>query len=49
VIRREGRAFVELLAAWGFAIAQPLLDVFGRAPEQFAFRAAQTATIVPPE
>jgi hypothetical protein len=49
VIRREGRAFVELLAAWGFAIAQPLLDVFGRAPEQFAFRAAQPATIVPPE
>jgi hypothetical protein len=46
VIRREGRAFAELLAAWGFAIAQPLLDVFGRAPEQFAFRAAGPATIV---
>jgi Sulfatase len=46
VIRREGRAFVELLAAWGFAIARPLLDVFGRAPEHFAFRAAQPATII---
>jgi len=46
VIRREGRAFVELLAVWGFAIAQPLLDVFGRAPEQFAFRAAEPVTIV---
>jgi hypothetical protein len=46
VIRREGRAFAELLAAWGFAIAQPLLDVFGRAPQQFAFRAAEPATIV---
>ena len=46
VIRREGRAFVELLAVWGFAIAQPLLDVFGRAPDQFVFRAAEPATIV---
>jgi hypothetical protein len=46
VIRREGRAFAELLAAWGFAIAQPLLDVFGRAPQQFAFRGAEPATIV---
>lgn len=46
VIRREGRAFVELLAAWGFAIARPLLDVFGRTPEHFAFRAAQPATII---
>jgi hypothetical protein len=46
VIRREGRAFVELLAVWGFAIAQPLLDVFGRAPQQFAFRVAEPATIV---
>jgi hypothetical protein len=46
VIRREGRAFVELLAVWGFAIAQPLLDVFGRAPDQFAFRAAEPAMIV---
>jgi hypothetical protein len=45
-IRHEGRAFAELLAAWGFAIAQPLLDVFGRAPEQFAFRGAERATIV---
>jgi hypothetical protein len=44
--RREGRAFVELLAVWGFAIAQPLLDVFGRAPDQFVFRAAEPATIV---
>ncbi|MGH9228463.1 MAG: sulfatase-like hydrolase/transferase [Acidimicrobiales bacterium] len=46
MIRREGRELVELLAVWGFAIAQPLLDVFGRAPEQFAFRVAGPATIV---
>jgi hypothetical protein len=37
---------VELLAGCGFALAQPLLDVFGRAPEQFAFRAATSRDIL---
>ena len=40
------RRFVELFAACGFVVAQPLLDVFGRAPEQFAFRGASTFDIV---
>ena len=44
--RREGSAFVELLALTGFAVAQPLLDIFGRAPTQFVFREAQRADIV---
>ena len=39
-------AFLELLALTGFAIAQPLLDVFGRSPEQFAFRDASRLVIV---
>jgi hypothetical protein len=38
--RREGRAFVELFALSGLAMAQPLLDIFGRAPHQFVFRGA---------
>jgi hypothetical protein len=44
--RSRGRAFVELLALWGFAVAQPLLDIFGRAPQQFAFRGAEPVDIV---
>jgi len=40
------RRFVELFAACGLAFAQPLLDIFGRAPEQFAFRGATTFEIV---
>ena len=44
--RREGRTLVELFALCGFAIAQPLLDLFGRAPHQFAFRGATAADIV---
>jgi hypothetical protein len=39
-------AFLELLALTGFAVAQPLLDVFGRSPEQFAFRDASRLVIV---
>ena len=31
VARREVRSFVELFAVSGFAIAQPLYDIFGRA------------------
>lgn len=47
--RRAGaeiRAFLELLALCGFAIAQPLLDVFGNAPEEFVFRGASRFDIV---
>ncbi len=39
-------AFLELLALTGFAVAQPLLDVFGRSPEQFAFRDASRPVII---
>jgi hypothetical protein len=40
------RSFIELFALCGFAIAQPLLDVFGRGVEQFAFRGASPTDIV---
>jgi hypothetical protein len=45
-VRREVRAFVELFALSGFAIAQPLLDLFGRAPHQLAFRGAEGVDVV---
>jgi hypothetical protein len=44
--RKESRAFVELFALCGFAIAQPLLDLFGRNPTQFVFRNADTPDII---
>jgi hypothetical protein len=44
--RQELRAFVELFALSGFAIAQPLLDLFGRAPAQFVFRGAGRGEVV---
>jgi hypothetical protein len=44
--RREARAFGELLALCGFAITQPLLELFGRGTEQFALRGASGAQIV---
>ncbi len=42
----EARSFLELFALCGFAIAQPVLDVFGDAPSEFVFRSADTADIV---
>ena len=36
----------ELTALWGFAFVQPVLDVFGRSPEQFVFRRADATTVV---
>ena len=45
-LRSEALAFVELLALSGFAVAQPLLDVFGRAPEVFVFHGARGADLV---
>lgn len=44
--RREARSFVELFALSGFAFAQPLLDLFGRAPHQFVFRGAEGTDLV---
>ena len=36
----------ELTALWGFAFLQPVLDVFGRSPEQLVFRRADATTVV---
>jgi sulfatase-like protein len=36
----------ELTALWGFAFVQPVLDVFGRSPEQLVFRRADATTVV---
>lgn len=46
LVRRELRAFAELFALCGLAVAQPLLDIFGRAPQQFAFRGVEGRAIV---
>ena len=40
------RAFIELFALCGFAFTQPLLDIFGRGVEQFAFRGASPFQII---
>lgn len=40
------RAGVELFALCGLAVAQPLLDLYGRSPEQFAFRGVEGRAIV---
>ncbi len=45
-IRREAAQFAALLGICGFAVTQPVLDVFGGAPEQFAFRGATSSDIV---
>jgi hypothetical protein len=45
-IRLQLRAFVELFALCGFAITYPLLELYGRSPEQFVFRGADRAQIV---
>lgn len=37
-LRREIRSVLELFGLCGLAIAQPILDIFGRSPEQFVFR-----------
>lgn len=44
--RRELRAIGELFAMCGFAITLPLLDLFGRSPEQFLFRGADRTDVV---
>jgi hypothetical protein len=44
--RRELRYQLELFALCGFAVAQPLLDVYGRNPEAFVFRGASRIQVV---
>ncbi|MCU1496637.1 MAG: sulfatase [Acidimicrobiales bacterium] len=44
--RREVRAFGELFALCGFALAMPLYEVFGKAPDQFIFRGARRDDIL---
>ena len=44
--RATVRAFVELLAMTGLAVAQPLLDVFGRAPEAFSSHGADRGDLI---
>jgi hypothetical protein len=44
--RRAGRSWLELFCLSGFAVAQPLLDVYGRAPEVFIFERAEPTDIV---
>ena len=44
--RSELRFGIELFALCGLAITQPLLDLFGRSPEQFAFRGVESRGIV---
>lgn len=45
-VRRELRAFAELLALCGFCVALPLLEIFGRTPEQFVFRDVEGFDVV---
>jgi len=40
------RCLAELVALTGFALAQPLLSVFGQAPDQFALRGASSEQII---
>lgn len=44
--REELRYLVELVALTGLVLAQPLLDVFGRSPETFAYRSVSSRQIV---
>ena len=44
--RLRGREFIELFAAFGFAIAQPILSVFGKSPDTFIYRRADRVDIV---
>ena len=44
--RGEGRALTELVALSSLAVTQPLLDVFGRAPDVFLFRDADRVDII---
>ena len=45
-LRREARSALELFAACGFAITQPVLSVYGKSPDTFIYHDAQTRQIV---
>jgi hypothetical protein len=45
-VRREARYAAELLGLSALAVAQPVLDVFGKAPDAFVFRQADASDIV---
>ncbi len=45
-VRAGLRSALELFALCGLAITQPVLDLFGRAPQQFAFRGVQGFAII---
>src|SRR5699024_4717192 len=44
--RVELRAFAELFALAGLALAQPLLDIFGKSPQHFIFRGIERGDII---
>ncbi|HEY5886283.1 MAG TPA: sulfatase-like hydrolase/transferase, partial [Acidimicrobiales bacterium] len=44
--RQALRSFVELLALTGLAVTQPLLDVFGQAPDFFVYREADRSDLI---
>ena len=44
--RQALRSFVELLALSGLAVTQPLLDVFGQAPDFFVYREADRSDLI---
>jgi hypothetical protein len=46
MIRRESRAALELFAACGFAIAQPVLSVYGKSADTFIFLDVKNRQIV---
>jgi hypothetical protein len=46
VARREARAALELFAACGFAIAQPVLSVYGKSADTFIYRDVKNSQIV---
>ncbi len=46
LVRRDFTRLAGLLGICGFAITQPVLGVFGDAPEQFVFRGASTTDII---
>jgi hypothetical protein len=45
-IRRSGRPLLELSGLCGVAVAQPILAVFGAAPDWFVFHGVSSSTIV---
>ena len=44
--RWRRREFFAIFAAYGFAVVQPVLSVFGKSPDAFIFRRADSVDIV---